>query len=67
MNQAILFENCHSSTRYATCPLHSVEWWAHFEFTRINIEPIILGKKIEEPRIVGAFCRSRRRVGLIAS
>ena len=25
-------------------------WWAHFEFTRINIEPIILRKKIEELR-----------------
>ena len=23
-------------------------WWVHFEFTRINIEPIILPKKIEE-------------------
>jgi hypothetical protein len=23
-------------------------WWAPFEFTRINIEPIILRKKIEE-------------------
>ena len=23
-------------------------WWAHFEFTRINIEPIILKNKIEE-------------------
>ena len=23
-------------------------WWAHFEFTRINIEPIILRKKIED-------------------
>ena len=23
-------------------------WWAHFEFTRINIAPIILRKKIEE-------------------
>jgi hypothetical protein len=23
-------------------------WWAHFEFTRMNIEPIILRKKIEE-------------------
>ena len=23
-------------------------WWAHFEITRINIEPIILRKKIEE-------------------
>jgi hypothetical protein len=31
-------------------------WWAHFEFTRINIEPTILRKKIEERRILGAFC-----------
>src|ERR1700730_1474294 len=23
-------------------------WWAHFEFTRINIAPIFLRKKIEE-------------------
>jgi hypothetical protein len=23
-------------------------WWAHFEFTRINIEPIILKNKIED-------------------
>jgi len=23
-------------------------WWAHFEFTRINIEPIIRKNKIEE-------------------
>jgi hypothetical protein len=23
-------------------------WWAHFEFTRINITPTILPKKIEE-------------------
>jgi hypothetical protein len=27
-------------------------WWAHFEFTRINIEPIILKNKFEELRIV---------------
>ena len=26
------------------------ERWAHFEFTRINIEPIILRKKIEDVR-----------------
>ena len=29
-------------------------WWAHFEFTRINIEPIILRKKIEDVREAGA-------------
>jgi len=23
-------------------------WWAHFDFTRINIRPTILRKKIEE-------------------
>jgi hypothetical protein len=28
--------------------------WAHFEFTRINIEPTILHKKIEEFREAGA-------------
>ena len=31
------------------------EGWAHFEFTRIDIEPIILRKKIEDVREVGAF------------
>jgi hypothetical protein len=30
-------------------------WWAHFEFTRTNIEPIILRKKIEELCILCAF------------
>jgi hypothetical protein len=30
-------------------------WWAHFEFTRINITPTILPKKIEELRQLGAF------------
>jgi hypothetical protein len=25
-------------------------WWAHFEFTRMNIEPTILRKKIEDLR-----------------
>jgi hypothetical protein len=30
-------------------------WWAHFQFTRINIEPTILRKEIEEQLVVGAF------------
>jgi hypothetical protein len=30
------------------------EGWAHFEFTRINIEPIILRKKIEDSGEAGA-------------
>ena len=29
-------------------------WWAHLEFTRINITPTILRKKIEDLREVGA-------------
>ena len=33
-------------------------WWAHFEFTRINIEPIILRKKIED--YLGRFVENRR-------
>jgi hypothetical protein len=39
-------------------------WWAHFEFTPINIEPIILRKKIEDFRQLGAFV-SRGHVGLL--
>jgi hypothetical protein len=31
-------------------------WWAHLEFTRINIEPIILRKKIEDVRDVREMC-----------
>jgi hypothetical protein len=30
-------------------------WWAHFEFTRITIEPIILKNKTEELRAFRAF------------
>jgi hypothetical protein len=29
-------------------------WWAHFEFTHINIAPTIVRKKIEDPVIVRA-------------
>jgi len=29
--------------------------WAHFDFTPINIEPIILRKKIEDLREAGAL------------
>src|SRR6266851_3683076 len=37
-------------------------WWAPFEFTRINIEPIILRKKIEDWREVSAFTALARRI-----
>jgi hypothetical protein len=30
-------------------------WWAHLQFTRINIELTVPKKKIEDRRIVGAF------------
>src|SRR5205823_765408 len=36
-------------------------WWAHFEFTRINIEPIILRKKIEDVREAGAALLDQHR------
>ena len=32
-------------------------WWAHFEFTPINIELTILPKKIEDLREASAMCR----------
>src|SRR5690349_16327231 len=31
------------------------QWWAHFAFTRINITPTILRKKIEDVREAGEF------------
>jgi hypothetical protein len=34
-------------------------WWAHFEFTRINITPIILPKKIEDLREARSSSRYR--------
>jgi hypothetical protein len=36
------------------------EGWAHFEFTRINIEPTILRKKIEDVREAGASKANRQ-------
>jgi hypothetical protein len=38
-------------------------WWAHSEFTRINNAPILLPKKIEDVRQLGAFV-SHGHVGL---
>ena len=38
-------------------------WWAHFEFTRINIEPIILKNKIEDSRHVGDLTLLAERHG----
>jgi hypothetical protein len=31
------------------------QWWAHLEFTPININLTILSKKIEDLRQLGAF------------
>jgi hypothetical protein len=36
-------------------------WWAHVEFTLINIEPIILRKKIEDLRELGPARAHRKR------
>src|SRR5216683_929017 len=38
-------------------------WWAHFEFTRINIEPTILRKKTEDVHEAGANVATRRQLG----
>ena len=38
-----------------TAPGGGRTWWAHVEFTRINIELTILLKKIEDLREVGAL------------
>jgi hypothetical protein len=35
-------------------------WWAHFEFTRLNIEPIILRKKFEDVQEMRAADVDRR-------
>jgi len=32
-------------------------WWAHLEFTRINIRPTILRKKVEDLREVAPVMR----------
>jgi hypothetical protein len=40
-------------------------WWAHFELTRINIEPTILRKKIEDPHNLRAAFATARLVGSI--
>src|SRR4029453_7165427 len=38
-------------------------WWGHLEVTRINIDPIILRKKIEDLRSPGGFvCPFRGRI-----
>ena len=41
-----------ASVRIPNPPSGGRTWWAHFEFTPINIELTILRKKIEE----GALC-----------
>jgi hypothetical protein len=38
------------SRRGSLLSLPRPEWWAHFEFTRMNITPTILRKKIEDVR-----------------
>jgi hypothetical protein len=35
-------------------------WWAHFEFTRMNIAPTILRKKIEDLDEAGALAATAR-------
>jgi hypothetical protein len=39
-------------------------WWAHCEFTRMNIELTIIRKKIEEQLVVGGSCVRSPRAGV---
>jgi hypothetical protein len=41
-------------------------WWAHFESTRINIEPIILKNKIEEILEISRSCPHSLSVLILA-
>ena len=62
MNVACPILSCdwHSGARAGDPrPLKQPQWWAHFEFTRINIEPIILKNKIEDVREAGAVIAAR--------
>src|SRR6266576_1374402 len=52
----------HAGFETVTLLLDGTTWWAHFEFTRINIEAIILRKKIEDWREVSAFTALARRI-----
>ena len=52
MTRFLLFHQTQDTTSAERMSPHPVSggrsWWAHFEFTRINIELTILRKKIEE-------------------
>jgi hypothetical protein len=41
---------CQEATSFSCFSSGGRIWWAHFEFTRINIEPTILRKSIEDVR-----------------
>jgi len=47
-----------TAEHHANQPGGGRTWWAHFEFTRINVEPTILRKKIEDWREVCASMSS---------
>ena len=48
-------------------PTGGRRWWAHFEFTRINIGPTILRKKIEDLHVFRAFSVRARALRLLKS
>jgi Polyketide cyclase / dehydrase and lipid transport len=48
-------------------PVGGRSWWAHFEFTRINITPTILRKKFEDQHEFGAFFAFVPAIGLTAA
>jgi hypothetical protein len=48
----------------AYIPSGGRSWWAHCDFTRINIRPTILRKKIEDAREVSAIVSVRAAAAL---
>jgi len=52
---SLLDQGHYSGCHWTSTAVEVGQWWAQVEFTRINIEPIILRKKIEDLREVGAL------------
>lgn len=48
MSLRLLYQVRYAVVFLPACSRGGRTWWAHFEFTRINIELTILRKKIEE-------------------
>ena len=48
LKTSVLFEPCPNKHAFPVRPVVGRTWWAHFEFTRINIAPTIHKNQFEE-------------------